>query len=289
MNNILEIHHLSKAYDNFLLKDISFNLEPGYIMGLVGGNGAGKTTLINLILNKMGKTSGEVKVFGLDHIQHEKQIKQQLGVIFDEAGIVSEWMLKEVEQAYSLFYKEWNSKTFYNYLEKFHLNPHMKVKDLSRGMTVKMMLATAFAHDAKLLILDEPTSGLDPASRDMLMEILQDYIEDGTKSVVFSTHITSDLEKVADFITCIDQGKLIYTGTKDELLESYRRVKGGPNEYKGYEQWMIGLRKYTAGFESMVKYEDVKKMSEAFIIEPLSIEDILVFISREGKKHGRKY
>lgn len=237
MNNILEIHHLSKAYDNFLLEDISFNLEPGYIMGLVGGNGAGKTTLINLILNKMGKTSGEVKVFGLDHIQHEKQIKQQLGVIFDEAGIVSEWMLKEVEQAYSLFYKEWNSKTFYNYLEKFHLNPHMKVKDLSRGMTVKMMLATAFAHDAKLLILDEPTSGLDPASRDMLMEILQDYIEDGTKSVVFSTHITSDLEKVADFITCIDQGKLIYTGTKDELLESYRRVKGGPNEYKGYEQW----------------------------------------------------
>lgn len=289
MNNILEIHHLSKAYDNFLLEDISFNLEPGYIMGLVGGNGAGKTTLINLILNKMGKTSGEVKVFGFDHIQHEKQIKQQLGVIFDEAGIVSEWMLKEVEQAYSLFYKEWNSKTFYNYLEKFHLNPHMKVKDLSRGMTVKMMLATAFAHDAKLLILDEPTSGLDPASRDMLMEILQDYIEDGTKSVVFSTHITSDLEKVADFITCIDQGKLIYTGTKDELLESYRRVKGGPNEYKGYEQWMIGLRKYTAGFESMVKYEDVKKMSEAFIIEPLSIEDILVFISREGKKHGRKY
>lgn len=289
MNNILEIHHLSKAYDNFLLEDISFNLEPGYIMGLVGGNGAGKTTLINLILNKMGKTSGEAKVFGLDHIQHEKQIKQQLGVIFDEAGIVSEWMLKEVEQAYSLFYKEWNSKTFYNYLEKFHLNPHMKVKDLSRGMTVKMMLATAFAHDAKLLILDEPTSGLDPASRDMLMEILQDYIEDGTKSVVFSTHITSDLEKVADFITCIDQGKLIYTGTKDELLESYRRVKGGPNEYKGYEQWMIGLRKYTAGFESMVKYEDVKKMSEAFIIEPLSIEDILVFISREGKKHDRKY
>ena len=289
MNNILEIHHLSKAYDNFLLEDISFNLEPGYIMGLVGGNGAGKTTLINLILNKMGKTSGEAKVFGLDHIQHEKQIKQQLGVIFDEAGIVSEWMLKEVEQAYSLFYKEWNSKTFYNYLEKFHLNPHMKVKDLSRGMTVKMMLATAFAHDAKLLILDEPTSGLDPASRDMLMEILQDYIEDGTKSVVFSTHITSDLEKVADFITCIDQGKLIYTGTKDELLESYRRVKGGPNAYKGYEQWMIGLRKYTAGFESMVKYEDVKKMSEAFIIEPLSIEDILVFISREGKKHDRKY
>ncbi|MBU3810064.1 MAG: hypothetical protein H9893_00190 [Candidatus Niameybacter stercoravium] len=151
-------------------------------------------------------------------------------------------------------------------------------------MTVKMMLATAFAHNAKLLILDEPTSGLDPASRDMLMEILQDYIEDGTKSVVFSTHITSDLEKVADFITCIDQGKLIYTGTKDEFLESYRRVKGGPNEYKGYEQWMIGLRKYTAGFEGMVKYEDMKKMNGAFIIEPLSIEDILVFISREGKK-----
>lgn len=289
MHNILEINHLSKGYENFLLEDISFSLEPGYIMGLVGGNGAGKTTIINLILNKMSKKSGEVKVFGLDHVQNEKLIKQQLGVIFDEAGIVSEWSLKEVEKAYGLFYKEWNNKTFYRYLEQFGINVQTKVKDLSRGMTVKVMLATAFAHDAQLLILDEPTSGLDPASRDLLMEMLQDYIEDGTRSVLFSTHITSDLEKVADFITCIDQGKLVYTGTKDEFLESYRRVKGGPDAYKGYEQWIIGLRKYKTGFEGMIKYENIKKMSHECVVESLSIEDLLVFISREGKKHGRKY
>lgn len=289
MHNILEINHLSKQYEDFLLDDISFSLEPGYIMGLVGGNGAGKTTIINLILNKISKQEGEVKVFGMDHIQNEKKIKQQLGIIFDEAGIVSEWTLKEVEKAYSLFYKDWKNKTFYKYLEQFGLNAHIKVKDLSRGMTVKLMLATAFAHDAKLLILDEPTSGLDPASRDALMEMLQDYIEDGTRSVLFSTHITSDLEKVADFITCIDQGKLVYTGTKDEFLESYRRIKGGPDEYKGYEQWIIGLRKYKTGFEGMIKCEDTKKMNPAFIIELLSIEDLLVFISREGKQHGRKH
>lgn len=289
MHSILEVKHLSKAYNNFLLDDITFSLEAGYIMGLVGGNGAGKTTIINLILNKVSKKSGEIKVFGLDHIQDEKRIKQQLGVIFDEAGVVSEWTLKEVEKAYNPFYKDWNNKRFYSCLEQFGLNPHTKVKDLSRGMTVKLMLSTAFAHDAKLLILDEPTSGLDPASRDALMEMLQEYIEDGTKSVLFSTHITSDLEKVADYITCIDQGKLMYTGTKDELLERYRLVKGGPGAYKGYEKHIIGLRKYSAGFEGMIKSEHLSEISKEFVIEQLSIEDLLVFISREGKRHDRKH
>lgn len=232
MSNMLEIKRLGKSFDTFTLEGIHFKLEPGYIMGLIGGNGAGKTTTINLILNKLKKDSGEIKIFGLDHVIDEKVIKEDLGIIFDEVSIVREWTLKEVEKAYKLFYKRWDSNKFYKYLEEFSLNSHAKVSDLSRGMSVKLMLATAFAHDAKLLILDEPTSGLDPASRDTLMEILQDYIEDGTKSVLFSTHITSDLEKVADYITCIDNGKMFFTGTKDEFLESYRRIKGGPNEYK---------------------------------------------------------
>lgn len=289
MNNLLEINNLSKAYHDFTLEGITFKLEPGYIMGLVGGNGAGKTTTINLLLNKINKDNGDITVFGLDHIKDEKKVKQQLGVIFDEAGVVSEWTLKEVEKAYKLFYKEWNSKTFYAYLEEFGLNEYTKVKDLSRGMTVKLMLATAFAHNAKLLILDEPTSGLDPASRDTLMEMLQMYIEDGTRSVLFSTHITSDLEKVADYITCIDHGKLFYTGTKDDLLESYKRIKGGPDKYRGYEKWLIGIRRYANGFEAMIKEEDISKMSIEFEVEKLSIEDLLVFISREGRKYDRKH
>ncbi|MEG0502959.1 MAG: ABC transporter ATP-binding protein, partial [Cellulosilyticaceae bacterium] len=212
-----------------------------------------------------------------------------IGVIFDEAGIASEWTLKEVENAYKPFYKRWDSQKYYAYLEEFGLNVHTKVKDLSRGMTVKLMLATAFAHHAKLLILDEPTSGLDPASRDALMEMLQAYIEDGTKSVLFSTHITSDLEKVADYITSIDHGELFYTGTKDDLLEQYRRIKGGPNTYKGYEQWIIGLRRYTTGFEGMVRVKDLSHMNNSFEVEKLSIEDILVFINREGKRNDRKH
>lgn len=289
MSSLLEIKGLGKSFGDFTLEGINLSLEPGYIMGLVGGNGAGKTTTINLILNKISKDSGVIKVFGLDHIKNEKQVKEDLGVIFDEAGVVSEWTLREVEKAYKPFYKAWDSKKYYTYLEEFGLNSHTKVKDLSRGMTVKLMLATAFAHDAKLLILDEPTSGLDPASRDTLMEMLQAYIEDGTKSVLFSTHITSDLEKVADYITCIEQGKLFFTGTKDELLESYRRIKGGPGAYQGYEKWIIGLRKYTTGFEGMIKYEHVKQVSREFEVENVSIEDILIFINREGKKHDRKY
>lgn len=289
MDKILDVQHLSKKYRNFELKDMSFSLEPGYIMGLVGGNGAGKTTLINLILNKIDKTTGQISVFGCDHMDYEKEIKQQLGVVFDEGGIVSEWCLDEVEKGYGLFYKNWSREVFYKYLDKFSLNPKMKVKNLSRGMTVKLMLATAFAHDAKLLILDEPTSGLDPASRDLLMELLQEYVEDGRKSVLFSTHITTDLEKIADFITCIDQGNLIYTGTKDEFLERYKKVKGAPNAYRGYDKWMIGLRKYTSGFECLVQCEDLSHMSDTFTILPVSIEDILIFINREGKKHARMY
>lgn len=289
MNNLLEIKGLGKTFNNFSLENIHLTLPTGYIMGLIGGNGVGKTTTINLILNKLQKDSGDIKIFGLDNIRDEKVIKEDLGVIFDEVSIVREWTLKEVEKAYKLFYKKWDSNKFYKYLEEFGLNSHAKVGDLSRGMSVKLMLATAFAHDAKLLILDEPTSGLDPASRDALMEILQDYIEDGTKSVLFSTHITSDLDKVADYITCIDNGKMFFTGTKDELLETYRRIKGGPNEYIPYEKQIIGLRRYVAGFEGMIKVKDLNNLGPTIEVENLTIEDILIFISREGKQSDRKH
>ncbi|MFR3174438.1 MAG: ABC transporter ATP-binding protein, partial [Clostridium sp.] len=199
MNNVLEINNITKDYKKFKIDNISFNLPKGYIMGFIGANGAGKTTTIKLILNMIKRDSGEIKVFGLDNIREEERIKEQIGVVFDECYYLEDWTLNDVEKAVSMFYKNWNSSIYEKYLKEFNLARDKKVKDLSRGMRMKLMIAVAFSHEAKLLILDEPTSGLDPVARDEFLDILRDYIEDEEKSVIFSSHITSDIEKIADY------------------------------------------------------------------------------------------
>ena len=195
MNNVLEINNITKDYKKFKIDNISFNLPKGYIMGFIGANGAGKTTTIKLILNMIKRDSGEIKVFGLDNIREEERIKEQIGVVFDECYYLEDWTINDVEKAVSMFYKNWNSSIYEKYLKEFNLARDKKVKDLSRGMRMKLMIAVAFSHEAKLLILDEPTSGLDPVARDEFLDILRDYIEDEEKSVIFSSHITSDIEK----------------------------------------------------------------------------------------------
>ena len=230
MNNVLEISNVTKDYKKFKIDNISFNLPKGYIMGFIGANGAGKTTTIKLILNMIKRESGEIKVFDLDNIREEENIKEQIGVVFDECYYLEDWNLNDVEKAVGMFYKNWNSSIYEKYLKEFNLARDKKVKDLSRGMRMKLMIAVAFSHEAKLLILDEPTSGLDPVARDEFLDILRDYIEDEEKSVIFSSHITSDIEKIADYITYINNGKIIFTGEKDEFLEKYCIIKGGKED-----------------------------------------------------------
>ncbi|MEG2338922.1 MAG: ABC transporter ATP-binding protein [Clostridium sp.] len=283
MNKLLEVKGLTKVYDHFTLDNINFSLEPGYIMGFVGVNGAGKTTTINLILNAIKRDVGEINIFGMDNLKDEKRIKQKIGVVFDNMFLVNEWNMLDVEKAYKLFYTEWDSEKYYSYLERFRLIPQTKIRELSRGMAVKLILSTALSHDAELLILDEPTSGLDPAARDELMEIFQEYIEDGKKSIIFSTHVTSDLEKIADYITCINQGKIIYTGTKDDLLERYCLIKGGPDEYKEYEKYIIGVRKFSTGFEGLILRENLNRFNIKIAVEKPSIEEIIIFTNKGGR------
>lgn len=247
MSNALEIINLCKSYKEFSLNQLSFSLPMGCIMGLVGQNGAGKTTTIRLILNMANRDDGEVRIFGLDNLNHEQQIKQDMAAVFDEIFFVDIWRVSEVEKAIRGFYGKWDSKLYGQYLIKFRLPADKKVKDLSRGMKMKLMLAVALSHEAKLLILDEPTSGLDPVARDELLEILKAYIADGQKSILFSTHITSDLEKIADYITLIDNGNMIYTGTKDDLLK---------------------------GFSELLPSSETP-----------TIDEILVFISKGGRSH----
>ncbi len=285
MNNYLEVKNLSKSFDNFRLHDISFTLPKGYIMGLIGPNGSGKTTTIKLILNMLKRTEGEVKILGLDNIADEQAAKKSLGVVFDSNYFSDDWKVSQVEKSVSVFYENWNTQRFSELLDKFHISPAKKVKELSKGMQMKLMIACAFSYDAKLLILDEPTSGLDPVSRDELLHILSEYIEDGEHSVLFSTHITGDLERAADYITYISYGKLFFSGGKDEFVDSFRIVKGGREELSDdLGKKAFGIRDFATGFEALIKTEDIKLFAH-LNVEPATIDDIVVFTSKRGEQY----
>lgn len=285
MDNYLEVNHLSKSFDQFQLQDISFSLPKGYIMGLIGPNGSGKTTTIKLILNMLKRNSGEIKVLGLDNITDEQKAKEEIGVVFDANYFSDDWDVTQVEKSVSAFYPNWNSSKFSEMLQKFHIVSTKKVKELSKGMQMKLMLACAFSYDAKLLILDEPTSGLDPVSRDELLQILSEYIEDGEHSVLFSTHITEDLERVADYMTYISYGKLFFSGSKDEFVDMFRMVKGGLEELSVHlKAKAVGIRTFSTGFEALIKTEDIS-MCSGLIVEPATIDQIVVFTNRKGEDY----
>lgn len=286
MNDYLEVRNLSKSFEDFQLHDITFTLPKGYIMGLIGPNGSGKTTTIKLILNMLKRTGGEVKILGFDNIANEQAAKRNLGVVFDSNYFSDEWKITQVEKSVSAFYENWDTQKFSEILKRFHIQPSKKVKELSKGMQMKLMLACAFSYDAKLLILDEPTSGLDPVSRDELLHIVSEYIEDGEHSVLFSTHITGDLERVADYITYIRYGELFFSGGKDELIDSFRIVKGGREELSAeMSKKMLGIRNFSTGFEALVKTEDSKQFAH-LNVEPATIDDIVVFTSRRGDQYA---
>lgn len=285
MDNFLEVNNLSKSFQNFQLHDISFSLPKGYIMGLIGPNGSGKTTTIKLILNMLKRESGEIKIMGLDNIREENVVKSSLGVVFDSNCFCDEWTVSQVEKSVSMFYENWDPMKFSEMLKRFQIDSRKKVKELSKGMQMKLMMACAFSYGARLLILDEPTSGLDPVSRDELLNILAEYIEDGEHSVLFSTHITSDLERTADYITYINCGELFYSGSKDELMDMFRLVKGSREDLTpDLRKKLIGLRDFSTGFEALIKTEEAGKLGH-LSLEPVSIDDIVVFTNRKGGNH----
>ena len=282
----LEIRNLSKSFGGFALRNISFALPKGYIMGLIGPNGSGKTTTIQLILNMLRRDSGTIQVLRRDILAQEQAIKASLGVVFDSSCFSDDWQAAQVEQAISPFYANWNRDTFAQLLRKFHIDPARRGRELSRGMQMKLMLACAFSYDAKLLILDEPTSGLDPVSRDELLSILAAYIEDGEHSVLFSTHITEDLERAADYITYLRYGELVFSGSKEEFVDGFRMAKGGREELTPeLRARAAGIRTFPTGFEALIRAQDAAAFSH-LEIEPASIDEIVVFTSKEGETHA---
>lgn len=275
----LSVTGLTKHYDSgFTLDDVTFDLPSGYIMGLVGPNGAGKSTLIKLILNMTTRDAGRIEVLGLDAMADEERAKEQLGVVLDSSYFIEYMTVDAVERTSSPMYPLWDHNLFDAYLRRFGLVRNKKIKDLSRGMQMKLMLAVALSHDAKLLILDEPTSGLDVLSRDELMDILSDYVADGEHSVIFSTHITGDLERCADFLTYITHGMLYYSGPKDEFEDAFRLVKGGPDELTdGLQRAMVGIRTYATGFDALVRTQDIPHIggTDGLLTQHASIEDVI--------------
>ncbi|AOY77924.1 ABC transporter ATP-binding protein [Clostridium formicaceticum] len=283
MENILEVKNLCKSYDEFSLKGINFSLEPGYIMGFIGPNGAGKSTTIKAIMNLIKTDAGQIEIFGKDHLKYEKEIKEKIGFVYDENYFYEELTLKEMKKIIAPFYKNWSETIFEKYMKQFNLSLKLKVKELSKGMKMKYSLALALSHDADLIIMDEPTSGLDPIVRSELLDILYEVIQDERKSILFSTHITKDLDKIADYITFINDGKLVFSQAKDEIIESYQIIKGDTSALtENIINHFVGLKQHSFGFEALVKKEIIKKspLKDSVIYEIPTLEDIMVYTVR---------
>lgn len=275
--NILEVRGLNKEFKEFKLKDISFHLEPGYIMGYVGQNGAGKTTTINLINHLKTPDSGEIKVNGISYEDNPVLYKEYIGYIGDESYFPEQFTIKNVRNTLKDFYKTFDEKVFDDYVDKWKLNSSKKIGEFSRGMKVKLMFAGALSRDTKILILDEATNGLDPVMRSEILEILQDYISDGERSVLFSTHILNDLEQIADYIFFIDNGEKVMFDTKDELLEKFLLVKGGNDDLtEELDRKLIGKTKTSIGFEALIRSDDAVFTNNNLLLEKPSIDEIVI-------------
>lgn len=278
-NNILEIHNLSKDYGDFVLDRVSFSLPRGVIMGLIGENGAGKSTTINCILNEIQKDSGGILIFGKDHISDEIEIKSKLGVVFDENHFPDIFTPMEIGKYMSCIYPGWEWVTYHEFLEKFELPKDKKIKDFSKGMKVKLAFAVALSHKAELLILDEATSGLDPIIRDDVLDMLIDFVQDESHSVLVSSHIISDLEKVADYITFLHKGKVIFSHEKNDLVDNYGIVGCGAAIFDTLNKTeIIAYRKEDYQYKVLVKNRDkAAKNYPKAIVSPATIEEIMLF------------
>lgn len=278
MNDILKVENLNKSYGDFSLADVTFSLPEGCITGFIGINGAGKTTTLRTLLGLTKKQSGNIQFFGLEMEKNEKKIKDRIGIVLDDGCFYDELSLAEMKSIISSAYTEWSEQDFKRYMDIFSLDPKQKINTLSKGMKMKYALALALSHNAELLIMDEPTSGLDPLIRSQLLKVLTDYMENGGKGVFFSTHITSDLDKIADMLIMIDNGRIVFQEEKDFLLDTYRIVKGDVKALTDdVRKLFLGISETAFGFTGVTKQiAAVQSFFPDAITERPTIEDIML-------------
>jgi ABC-2 type transport system ATP-binding protein len=274
----------AEVSSSFAITDVSFELPTGYVMGLIGANGAGKTTIIRCLLGMRSIDTGEIELLGR-RVPGPVALRQDVGVVLDHTYLVGDWRLAEVERALRPFYDRWDSGRYRELLGEFGLDPRARVKELSRGMAMKLMIAVALSHRARLLVFDEPTSGLDPVARDELVGIVGDFLVDEGHSVLFSTHITADLDRIGDYVTLIHGGRVVRTGTKDEVLDAYRVVRGGPDDLTGpVGVELIGLRRTETGAQALVRTEEAGFLDGHVLVEAPTLEDIAVHIGARAPR-----
>ncbi|MDU5471212.1 MAG: ABC transporter ATP-binding protein [Peptoniphilus harei] len=279
MTNKIEVKNLKKIYDNFVLGQDSFEIKKGFITGFIGKNGMGKTTTIKSLLSLINY-EGEVFVDGED--ARNLNYLQDVGIIMDDSFLSKDWKISLVNEAMKCGYENWKEEEFFEYVKKFGIEKDKKVRELSRGMKIKLMLSIALSHEANLLILDEPTSGLDPSMRDELTDILKDFVEDENNTVLFSTHITEDLDRIADYIIFIDDGKIIDSSSKEEFLEKYLVLKGGPEDKELLKDFdVLGIKSNSTSFDALVKNVEREDIPEDLFVEEPDINKILVLYGRK--------
>ena len=284
--NAIEIDGLTKKYDGFTLDNISFNVPKGSIMGFIGQNGAGKTTTINSLLNIIKKDSGTIRILGLDNEKNEIAIKEQIAAVFDELPFHDQLNANHISIILRDIFKEWDNEKYLEYLDRFAIPRKKKIGQFSKGMKMKLQIAAALSHNAKLLIMDEATTGLDPVVRNEILDIFLEYLQDENHSILMSSHITSDLEKIADSVTFIDRGKLLLTGYKDDILETHGVMKCSVDNYKQIDEAdIISARITDFGAEIMVS--DKKLCSQKYsgiIMDNTTLEEIMLFYVNRRKK-----
>ncbi|MEY8413007.1 ABC transporter ATP-binding protein [Lachnospiraceae bacterium 62-26] len=282
MENILELQQICKSFpkSNFILDKLSFSLPYGAILGFVGENGAGKTTTIGCILNTVRKDSGMVKLFGKEMRDIDTDIREKIGVVYDGDNFPGFWTAKQLSQVMEGIYTQWDNALFQKYLDDFHLPVKQKIKNYSRGMTMKLAIAVALSHHPQLLILDEATSGLDPIMRDEMLDVFLEFVQEESHSILLSSHITSDLEKVADYITFIHNGKLIMTATKNDLVYNYAVMRCKESQFLALDPSdIIAYRKRDFQIDVLVADgKEAQRKYKGAVVDHVSVDEIMLLL-----------
>ncbi|TDQ41431.1 phenol-soluble modulin export ABC transporter ATP-binding protein PmtA [Aureibacillus halotolerans] len=287
MENAVVLHNVNKSYDGFALNNVSFPVKKGFITGFIGPNGSGKTTTIKLIMNLIHEDSGTIELFGQEHKKHAKEIKQRIGFVYAENPFYDHMTSEQMKKVIAPFYKKWDDTLFKKYMADFDLPWKKKIKHLSTGMKMKLSLAIALSHHADFILMDEPTSGLDPVVRREVLDILSEVIQDENKTIFFSSHITTDLERIADYITFIHNGNIVFHDDKDSIRDQYLLVKGAKELLdEDIRSLFIDVIETPVGFEGLTNEpEKVKKlMGDHIVSESASLEDIMVYMGRREKR-----
>ena len=277
--NKIEIKNLKKDYQNFALKNVNFSIPEGYVTGFIGRNGMGKTTTIKSILSLIQYQGDILSIHG---DEKNKLNNQKIGVIMGDSFLAKDWNMELVNQAMKVGYDKWEENTYWNFLEKFNIDKKLKVKELSRGMKIKLMLSIALSHNAELLILDEPTSGLDPSMREEFVEVISDYMQDDKHTVLFSTHITQDLETIADYIVFIDNGEIVLSLEKEEFINYFMILKCGlENQNTLDPDAILGQKKTKYNIEYLVKRYAIQDIPNEYVEDEITIDKIMILYGRE--------